>query len=44
MKLKSPIQYYCDNNEVVTKLRNIMEKDILLINQQNKGSRRCIKN
>ena len=27
MKLKSPINYYCDNKEVVTKLINITEKD-----------------
>ena len=27
MELKSLIQYYCDNNEVVTKLRKITEKD-----------------
>ena len=27
MKLKSPIKYYCDNKEVVTKLINITEKD-----------------
>ena len=27
MELKSPIQYYCDNNEIVTNLRNMTEKD-----------------
>ena len=27
IELKSPIQYYCDNNEVITKLRNITKND-----------------
>ena len=27
MELKSPIQYYYDNNEIVTNLRNMTEKD-----------------
>ena len=27
IELKSPIQYYCDNNEFVTKMRNITDCD-----------------